>query len=48
MTEACQWKTKAGVIQDAEHDCNKYYVKSGNGIEITSIDVVRKYEEMMN
>jgi hypothetical protein len=47
-TEAYQWKTKAVVIQDVEHDLNKYYVKSGNGIEITSIDVVRKYEDMMN
>ena len=47
-TEAYQWKTKAVVIQDVEHDLNKYCVKSGNGIEITSIDVVRKYEDMMN
>ena len=48
-TEAYQWKTQAVVLQDVERNIfNKYYVKSGNGIEITSIDIVRKYEEMMS
>ena len=46
-TEAYNWKLNAIIIQDVEEKPNNFYFKSGNGVEINSIEIVRKYEKNM-
>ena len=47
-TESYNWKKTATIFQDLETDSSKYYCKSGNSNETISIEVVRKYESLMN
>ena len=46
-TEAYNWKKTAIIGQDLDTNKNKYYFKSGNSVEVITLEVIRKYDELM-
>ena len=46
-TEAYNWKKNQTIVQDLDTNKNKYYFKSGNSTEIITLEVLKKYEELM-
>ena len=46
-TEAYNWKKNQTIVQVLDTNKNKYHVKSGNSTEIITLEVIKKYEELM-
>jgi len=46
-TEAYNWKKTAIIGQDLDTNKNNYYFKSGNSVEIITLEVIRKYDELI-